>query len=211
MYMPYVRKAHSYSALPVTLQEVLRMLRGGGELVMTLRDGHAVAGEFIIFDENKAYSRILGIRDGSSELIKHGAVAACYYNTIQHVREKGFDTLHFGGSRPFLQDGLLRYKKKWGLRLTGFDRSGHYLAFPSMSAGAKSFLESNPFIFVRNRELWGGVFGAEVKSDCRQMDSRMHELAIDGLRGIEVFNTANPIEQMFEAPRCVTLASPAIS
>jgi hypothetical protein len=186
MYLPVVRNAHEDSALPVPLDQLRELLRGGGELFLVLRGSQPVAGEFVFYTGRRVCVRTIGVKNADPGLIKEGAVAACYYNTIQQVRSKGYDRLDFGGCRPFLHDGLLAYKKKWGLQLTGHDKCGHYFWVRRLSDGTQAFLVANPFIHVKEKQLWGAVFAVD-STESTHPSNHSESLLIGGMAGIEKY------------------------
>jgi hypothetical protein len=50
--------------------------------------------------------------------MKKGALAATYFYLITYARQEGCTRIDFGGNRPSLHDGVLRYKRKWGVALS---------------------------------------------------------------------------------------------
>lgn len=66
-----------------------------------------------------------------------------------------------GGSRPFFKDGVLQFKKKWGLRITGIRKYGFVLRQLFPSKGLDGFFLQNPFIFIDTGRLAGMVFTEE--------------------------------------------------
>ena len=48
---------------------------------------------------------------------KSGAAAGIFHFCIREAREMGCRQVDFGGFRPSLDDGLLRFKRKFGVRL----------------------------------------------------------------------------------------------
>ena len=45
------------------------------------------------------------------------AGSALIYLFICWAKKQGFNTIHFGLTRPFLNDGSLRFKRKWGIAI----------------------------------------------------------------------------------------------
>ena len=48
-------------------------------------------------------------------LNKRGIMAALYYYSIAHAGQLSCAEVDFRGARPSLHDGLVRYKRKWGM------------------------------------------------------------------------------------------------
>lgn len=58
----------------------------------------------------------LGTRDGDVAIRGSGGVAALYAFAIRLAHQRGARLVDMGRSRPWLTDGVTRYKWKWGLR-----------------------------------------------------------------------------------------------
>ena len=58
----------------------------------------------------------LGVCDGDHALLRRGAVAALYALVAEFAAARGLDTVHVGNSRPWLGEGVLGFKWKWGYR-----------------------------------------------------------------------------------------------
>ena len=61
--------------------------------------------------------RTLGLLDGKEEYLHHGVVGALYYFSILESQKMGCRYYNLGGSRPFLTDGLTKYKMWWGAEI----------------------------------------------------------------------------------------------
>jgi hypothetical protein len=206
MYLPLIKRVHGDSALPMSLREMLGYVRRDGELLLTLRDGEWLAGMIVAYEGDRALARSIGVSGGSRELVKQGVIAAATMNTFRHVASMGYKVLHRGGSRPFLNDGLLTNKRRWGMCLTGHDKCGHFLEIPVCSSGAREFLQNNPFIHVNDGQRWGAVFADDVSRRAQAPDERVAGLAIHGLAGVRVHGfdelyregTGPEVERLFE-------------
>lgn len=195
MYLPLIERSHGDGALPADLDEMLSHIRAGGELIFTLEGDEFVAGELLIYMRDLAISRAIGVKDADPALIKRSVMAASTLSAIQHARDKGFSRLHLGGSRPFLTDGVLQYKKKWGLKLVGHDRYGHFLRVMELSSGVRSLLERMPFIYVRNGQLWGAVF-EDADHPEPPVPTRARPIGVAGLSGITIHKMRSSIKAM---------------
>ena len=196
MYLPLIKNSHGEGALIRSFDEQLETLRSGGELLFTLRDGEPVAGSLITYAGGTARARTFGVKDAKYELLRDGVTAANYFGKIRHVNSKGYSTLHLGTCRAFLTDGVLNYKKKFGLRLIGHDRNGHFLRILQPSSCVKAFLENNPFIYLKDGELWGSVFEGSNELNSPELETRVSKLQITGLRGMDIFSMKTSLESI---------------
>jgi hypothetical protein len=174
MYLPYALQTFGDGALTWPL-EVLEEGFRAGELLLVNRQGVPVAGELIRYTESGPRVLVLGVRDASRELVHEGVIGALYHFGLRHLESKGFRRVEMGKSRAFLNDGVLRYKKKLGLRLVGPADGCFYLRVLRHTEATRTFLQANPLIFARDGALYGAVFpvGKEAPvaaEDFRRLD-----------------------------------------
>jgi hypothetical protein len=74
-----------------------------------------VAGICVVPAGTTAWTPALGVKAADRRLVREGAVAAAYFGVIELARAAGFERVDLGRASPFLNDGLHRYKRKWGL------------------------------------------------------------------------------------------------
>ncbi|MDW8344796.1 MAG: hypothetical protein RMM51_09935 [Verrucomicrobiae bacterium] len=115
-YEPFVGARHGLHTVWTPPDWLARRLGRGGVLWLT-RDGQRLAG--VAFAQHGRTLALLstGVRLGNKELLRQGAMAAVYYFSWELARMRGCDAVDFGGCRPSLRDGLLQYKRKWGMRV----------------------------------------------------------------------------------------------
>jgi hypothetical protein len=123
--------------------------------------------------------------------VKAGALAAIYYFSLLFAENRGFSRLFLGGARPFLNDGPLQYKKKWGLRITGRLRTMPdvwvFRPHPA-SAAVRSFLRNNPFVFERDNAFRAAVFvGADEVLNEESIEHLRKAHGLPGIDGVTVF------------------------
>jgi len=163
MYLPYITKRHGNSAL-IENYHLLKKTFYNCDLIMIKFEGREIAGGLIDHKGHKANLWCLGIKDANPEYVKMGAMGAFYYYSFQYLKDKGFKKAGVGGSRPFLNDGVLNYKRKWGLKITE-QFEGLFLLKPlKMTGGAKTFLVNNPFMYSDKGKFNSAVFLNEAIS-----------------------------------------------
>ena len=117
LYLPFIRARHGVMAWPSNLESLRHILRRGG--LIWLRDaGERIAA--LLFDSTSESLHISadGLRDGDLSLMKKGVVSALFYHAVRHAAERNCRFVDFGGCRACLSDGVLRYKRKWGVGLS---------------------------------------------------------------------------------------------
>jgi hypothetical protein len=161
MYVPYTIKAHDNRAF-VHRYEHMKEEFKYCDLLLLKKEQEYIAGILIYYMKNKARLWLSGIKDGNLDyVIKDRAKGALYYFSILCLKEKGIKNLSFGYSRAFLNDGVLQYKKKWGVNIintTDLGDLGFLIKPLNKTDGVKNFLLNNPFIFYKKGKLNGAVF-----------------------------------------------------
>jgi len=176
MHVPYIAGAHGDSAIVDSYDQAKRAFKGN-ELLLVMAEGEPVAGGLIDYSETVPRLVMAGVRDGSRELVRAGVIGARYHFTLRHLASQGYTKAGLGKSRAFLQDGVLRYKKKLGMRLIRMAEGCFYLRVFDGTPAVGEFLRENPLIFERDGVLHGAVFvngdvGQLSDADTAQLDKR---------------------------------------
>ncbi|MBK8161634.1 MAG: hypothetical protein IPK65_00330 [Gammaproteobacteria bacterium] len=190
MYRPYILKAHGNRAALMSYDAMMKKA-SITKLLLIKQGDEYVAGENLLFEEGRVRAWSLGVKDGDYKHVKDGVLGALYYYKIQYLSGLGYNSYHSGACRSFLKDGVLQYKKKWGLCLTQARPGGFWLQIPARSEGAAVFLKDNPFIHLDNGKLCGTIFSDGVPIE-EQITSIRKLYAIPGLAGMEVAHPDNP-------------------
>jgi hypothetical protein len=198
MYKPFAVKRYGNKA-DVENYYDLNMSFKKGELLLVKMGGVPIAGTLIKYEKNQAFLCVLGVKDGDSSYLKFGTTAALYYYSIKYLRGKGFKRVDIGSTRPFLMDGVLRYKKKWGLKIIRTSGPGFLMKPLSETAVVRGFLLNNPFVFKDSNHIYGAVFLPSEQIDGQKsIEKKFHSYYIDGMSKliIYVFDGADSIIQM---------------
>lgn len=159
MYVPLIRKRHGEQAFVRNIYWVRRVFRRGG-LIWARRHGEAVAGGIFQLRDKTLVFEILGTLDGEWEIVEEGGIAALYIFIINYAKKIGCKFIDFGGCRPSLTDGVLRYKRKWGADVIEKKDVWHDLMvyWGEYNEKVTRFLSQMPLIF-RDR---GGLSGIKA-------------------------------------------------
>lgn len=157
MFVPHIARAHGRGARIWPREFVLEHFENG-ELLLVNKDGQSIAGGVVSYARAVPLLALMGVRDGNREFVRDGAIGARYHFTFRHLVEKGYSKVALGRSRAFLDNGVLRYKKKLGLRLTEPTEGYFYLRVPRDSEASRSLLKNSPLIFENRGLLYGAVF-----------------------------------------------------
>ena len=157
MYLPFINSRHGKHAV-ITEKNFMHSKFENGELLFITNNGQRIAGLLLFYKHKKSYQYVQGIRQANVQYIKMGAQAALYYFSMIHLKEKGYKNVNMGVTRSFLNDGVLRYKKKWDLQIIGETPDGYLIRIRSQSPAINSWLINNPFIFKDKDGFHGAVF-----------------------------------------------------
>ena len=148
MYMPYTYLRHGKLAICANFFTIRHLFERGGKLMLIKLENNYVFGSLFLIKKNTVIGTHAGIMDEQIDCLKKSISAASYYFSIMWAKEKGAKFLDFGTCRPFLNDGLFRYKKKWGAKIEKANGNFEIFAFKTYknSRAIQSFLENNPFI-----------------------------------------------------------------
>jgi len=143
----------------------VRCMFNNGRLFLLKKDGKYIAGFLIIANEDKIRPHCMGIIDDlyTDKLVG----SAIFYLFISWAKEQGFNKIPFGISRPFLEDGPLQFKKKWGTTIITKRRPSSIFAIKISNFENESiydFLENNPFIYYEEKGPIGAIFRKREQS-----------------------------------------------
>lgn len=188
MHLPYIMKRYPNSSM-IDKYETIKKTLPNSELLVIKSGDKEIAGGRIGYKGQKAYFLSLGVKDAETNYVKIGALGALYYFTLQYLKDKGFQKVDLGLSRPFLTDPVLTYKKRWGIKIA--DSSQEYFLIKQLKEtdAAKAFLVTNPFIYIDKRQLNCAVFINENTSiDQNMLEDIPKHYNYDGIDKINIFS-----------------------
>lgn len=188
MYLPYIRNRYGDRAFPMSHEDMMGKL-GCSELFFVTVNGERVAGDILLYEDNGVRAWSTGVKDGDPSYVMAGAMKALDYLRVQYLAERGYKSLHMGGSRPFLLDGVLRHKKERRVRLSNHTKRYFSLSLTEGSVGTGAFLANNPFIYESQGAYRGALF---IEPDSTLSPERLRQLHdeyhMEGLAGLSLFD-----------------------
>jgi hypothetical protein len=157
MHMPFVTGRFGDSALVCSYRHMKAAFKTG-DLVLIKNQDETVAGGIVRYFDDGPYLWEMGIRDGDRGYLKEGVGTASYHLVLKYLEEKGYKNAFMGGSRAFLNDGVLRHKKKWSQRIVGSFDKRFAVRILSRTPAVTAFLCNNPFIAQQGDDLCAAVF-----------------------------------------------------
>jgi hypothetical protein len=187
MFLPHIGTRYGEGAVDVSFG-YMQSLLDRGVLLMIRSGGEDVAG-FLIRTTPVARPMVafMGIKEADPLLLKRGVTAALYYYCMRWAKEQGYRSLDFGHTRPFLRDGLLLWKKRWGLQMQRSDRKFRslYVSLDGHHAGLERFLADNPLVCEDRGRLRALLYRPErvVAAEAERPYERECDVAgLDGVR-----------------------------
>ena len=159
MYVPYISKRHSELAHLHDFQSLRSLLKTGAIAFVKQNDDY-IAGSLLAIRGQTLYAVCTGIKDGDISYLKKSVSSAVNYFIIKWAIEHKYKIVNFRFTRAFMNDGVFRFKRGWGMTL---DNNKYMKTFFGLKAcnfneGVQNFLENNPFISYNNCRIEGFVF-----------------------------------------------------
>ena len=189
MYQPYISLRYGKNAADVSFSYMQNMLERG-VLLFVHCNGEAIAG-FLIWTVQRKEPMVafMGIKDADPLLLKRGASSALYYYCVHWAKEQGYLSLDFGHTRPFLEDGLLMWKKRWGMQIQRSDRKYRslYLLLRNRNAEFERFLVENPLVCEERGQVRALVcLASQEKSTEFRNLPKDNNYFVQGLQGARI-------------------------
>ena len=191
MYLPFCINRHGSKANAGSLKQLLND-SPNKEFACVKKDGELLAGHILHFQNGGVRGRQLGTKDGRADLLKLGVVSKLYYHNILNLAERGYSEIHFGGSRPFLSDGVLQNKIKWGLHLDYDENENRpFMLLPlGESAAVDNFLQNNPFLTIEGDKIIGHIFLQEnIATQEEDSELLINKYWMPGMERLDIHST----------------------
>ena len=161
-HLPFVQQRFGKYAWPHNLP-LLRGLFGHGGLIWALQSGQRLAGCVYTQQDEELSLLAIGTVDGHDDVTELGVQVALYHALVEQAQRLGCISVNLGGSRPLLTDGNVRFKRKWGARLSQREISNHLLLhWEHMDRSTAWALRGTALVF-----LDGGRLSAVGALDCK--------------------------------------------
>lgn len=157
MYLPYVTRVHKNRVIPLSYETMKKNFKRC-DLLMVKKDSEFIAGQLIIYNNDIPRLWFTGLKNGNTDYLKYHITGAMYYFAMTYLKQKGCKRVHFGLTRPFLNDGVFQYKKKRNLQITDSSKIGFLIQPLGKLTTVKEFFLKNPFIYLEKGKFYGAVF-----------------------------------------------------
>jgi hypothetical protein len=156
MYLPYISSRYGKFGKCLNFYSIKHYFERGSKILFIKLDNEYMFGGLFLKKKDKVYASYAGVMEGKFDYIKKGVIAGSYYYLIQHSKKIGANLIDFGFCKPFVNDGLFSYKRKWGTRIekTGNENTEIYsFKVLNENKGIRNFLTNNPFISLEKNQI----------------------------------------------------------
>ncbi len=190
MYLPYITEKFGSLAIIDSERQFHRTCRGGGELLVLSRDEKVLLGVLLRNLSGRLASELIGVSDNVEPEMMQGIFDVSDYFTILHGYELGCHTIDFGPSRTLLNDGVFRYKRKWGtyLQKPSYPLGDIILKPLNFKAAVRSFFVHNPFIARDGKKLVGKILFDKPKVSKIDIERCLKYYFTEGLDCLKIFS-----------------------
>lgn len=189
MFVPYTIARFGNLAVIDSYEQIKGLFKGGFLMLIT-RNGERIAGVLCRADKHKLTYFRAGVINGDEEILDCGAMVAAYYYMVDYAVKNGLQELDALGSKPFLNDGVYRYKASWGAVAGVFDHRHtqpiHYICGTRSKQLARIF-HTCPTIVIKDGSLQM-ILGhpGEDPPTGADVSTMIESFYISGIRSAEV-------------------------
>lgn len=178
LYKPYIHRRYGSQATVVDRRRFLSEC-ANGQLIQILQDDKILGVVLVHISSQQLTIAWMGIDEEVSDTQLNGVTDALDLYSLMFAYTQGCTVMDMGGSRPLIDDGVLRYKKKWGAHVSqGLIPKGSVFYSPCrITPSLESFLENNPMILTDGKKLtcvsWKFIkehAPTEIDDDTRELD-----------------------------------------
>ncbi len=191
LYLPYV-KHRFQKAVQIVDDEWLIAVAEKGGLLRILNGDQVIAGA--VLHRGKQYLDWLWIgalMQNGQDLYK-GASSSLYYHSIKYAHDEGFPKIKLNQSRPFLSDGVYRYKRKWGAHIVKgrYNDTCSFMDFNYDSKVCRQWLEASVIITEDRNGLYANLFVFDEMVKDELLIKNIENIFSPGLKGINIYSSS---------------------
>ena len=156
IYLPYVTVRYGGRLLETPYDQMKRLFRRGGLLLVTL-NGETVAGNLFYIRNETFFKNDFGLLLEGSKSWKQGASTVLDWFCILWAYEQGIKTFNMGGTRGWQSDGVFWYKSNWRAKVARRSRIYKQWTFMArlLSQSLQDRINEVGFISEINERFYG--------------------------------------------------------
>lgn len=186
MLLPYLKSRYSQEIISPDY-DVLKKDFNNGALILIKKHGEVIAASLLRYDSKEQIAlRVLGIKDGNFEYVQNGAIGAIYYFAAKEAIQRGYQRLYVGGVRPYLSDGLMKFKLSVSAEVVPRGPLHKYclrMILLKNTPELRKFLIENPFFYATSGTNVSLAFFADSSAD---LETKAFCDAVNATRNINV-------------------------
>ena len=191
MYLPYTERRFAGLAVIDDREEIVGLGVTGG-LLQVMQGERVLAAVVLTKWKQSMHFLWFGLPDGLDESLADGALSGLYYFTIQHAHAQGCNEVNFSYTIPLLNDGIYRYKRKWGAGVHAWP-FGRMLVRPlNFGPAVESFFVHQPLVAHGRGGLVGKVMVADGALTVEGAGEIRERYLSDGLQTLQIYS-ARPL------------------
>lgn len=113
IYLPYVTWKHKEKERIASYATIRHLEARGANILLIKHDDEIIFGGMFLKEKEVMKTYYAGLMKGKFSHLHNGVMALSYYYLIEIAKDFGCKIVDFGTARPFLGDGLYKYKNKW--------------------------------------------------------------------------------------------------
>jgi len=194
MYIPYVTSRHKGDSVFAPRKHVIRQAKQG-KLLHVLRGEQLVAAGVVFPGRDILYFLWMGLPPDCLDRPPEGAISALYYFGIKYAFDNDYKAVDFTGTRPFLNDGAFRFKRKWGALVEDTFSPSSILVKPkNNNENAARFCERFPVLARNGNDLEARFLYRDETVDEDTLDRLSKQYGCDGVDRMTVVEIADENE-----------------
>lgn len=198
MYKPHVERRFGGAAHVESRQHVQACV-SHGTLLSILRDGEVISACVLLHEGDTVQMLFIGFSANDLRAID-GASAGLYYYTLAYAFQNGYKAVDFCGSRPFLNDGVLAVKRRWGAGISDdWSMENLLIQINNWSPGVESFLRDHPMITCQGDKLVGKLLVGEIEISAALVNKVTRQYVNPGIDGLEIYGLRGVLDDAFAA------------
>jgi hypothetical protein len=181
LYKPYATRRFGEGVLLVDRPGFMSECRRG--ILLQLDHRQSVVGASLLRRTGNSLAIVWSALEPRADAdVLRGATDALDYFSLLYAQLKGCRWLDFGPSRPDLDDGALRYKRKWGTEVTAglVPQASIYLALSGRSCAEQYAIQGKALILKGVKGLYVAAFVA-ANADPDALRSKVAGLIVPGI------------------------------
>ena len=155
-HQPAVRRSHGDEGYVMSVEEIIdSVVRDGAEFLKIYLGSECVAAGTALQVGDTYHLCRPGWLDGDPIWLRQGVQVARIWFAIQRARQLGCQFLALGGTPPFLNDGVFKFKLRWKPRLdlAGSRWGEHFLLMEPRHPDVQRFLADHPLLASDSQEI----------------------------------------------------------